>query len=51
MVRRLNWQKRAFDFKPTRALKDEAKRQADADRQRAQASANRAVREKPPSED
>jgi hypothetical protein len=84
MARRLNWQKRAFDFKPKRAFKDEeefrkadwaarfieraeerrwacrydhrkvtseAQRQADADRQRAQASANRAVREKPPWED
>ena len=34
-----------------RKVTSEAKRQADADRQRAQASANRAVREKPPWED
>ena len=84
MARRLNWEKRAFDLKPKRALKDEgefrktdwaarfiaraeqsprvrphhhrkaaavAKREADADRQRDRASANRAVREKPPWED
>jgi len=83
MARRLNWEKRAFDLKPKRALKDEeefrktdwaarfiaraeqsprvrphhhrkaaamAKREADADRQRAP-SANRAAREKPPWED
>jgi hypothetical protein len=34
-----------------RDVASEAKRQADGDRQRAQASANRAVREKPPWED
>ena len=84
MAPRLNWEKRAFDLKPKRALKDEeefrktdwaarfiaraeqsprvrpphhrkaaamAKREADADRQRDRASANRAVREKPPWED
>jgi len=84
MARRLNWEKRAFDLKRKRALKDEeefrktdwaarfiaraeqsprvrphhhrkaaavAKREADADRQRDRASANRAVREKPPWED
>jgi len=84
MARRLNWEKRAFDLKPKRALKDEeefrktdwaarfiaraeqsprvrphhhrkaaavAKREADADRQRDRASADRAVREKPPWED
>jgi len=84
MAPRLNWEKRAFDSKPKRALKDEeefrktdwavrfiaraeqsprvrphhhrkaaavAKREADADRQRDRASADRAVREKPPWED
>ena len=77
MAPRLNWEKRAFDLKPKRALKDEeefrktdwaarfiaraeqsprvrphhhrkaaavAKREADPDRQRDRASANRAVR-------